>query len=185
METPPLAPVYLDNEPVPLPAEPRPRVAQVAAAAGKPPDRFAILRLDGPGGAVGVQVGPDEVLDRTLDPAQAIHLAAVARAAPVAAPAGGSRAFGQGPHGVEGLSPGVSGEGNEAGSLQSAYSRTGTDTAGPGMAEQEARRRMAAGLEDPFGKEGLSGKVDGEPSGLGATRPVRAHGDTDDGEPSA
>ncbi|MEA3203490.1 MAG: hypothetical protein QOI63_1165 [Thermoplasmata archaeon] len=205
MESPPLAPVYLDNEPVGLHDDPRPRVAAVLAASGRPPEHFAVLWRQDQEGDAGALIGLEEVLDRTEAPTVAIYLTTVA-------PETDADLEGE----VE-SGPGVSGEGNEAGSLQSAYSRTGTDTAGPGMIAQEAdaagfgsgagkgassgaresgkatpatpsaedgRSRMAAGLEDPFGKEGLSGKVD--KPGLGVTSPVRPRAASGTGsEPAA
>jgi hypothetical protein len=180
MESPRLAPVYLDDEPVALPDDPRPRVAVVLAAGGRRPEGVAVVLQQGRG--TGVRVGPDEVLVRTQEPTRPIYLTTMER--------GGVAQVAE--------APGVSGQGNAAGSLQSAYSRTGTDTAEPGMIGQEAQAdgfgsgagkgassgaresgkatpsRMAAGLEDPFGREGLNGKVDGAGgSVLGASRPVR------------
>ncbi|MCA1819237.1 MAG: hypothetical protein LC620_04170, partial [Halobacteriales archaeon] len=155
----------------------------------------------------GVLVGLQDVLDRTQEPTRPIYLTCVERGADldldVAEEATGPEAAR--------VIPGDSGppDGGEEedwiGSLGSPYARTGTDTAEPGMARQDAeqagfgsgagegtshgsresgkataaRSRMAAGLEDPFGREGLHGKApqpEGtpEPSGLGATRPVRA-----------
>lgn len=208
----PLAPVYLDNEPVALPGEARPQVAQVLAARGRSPDAVDVLLLDEWGADTGTRLDPEDVLDRTAA-VRPIYLTTFGRedagpdagsgegvpdlpgvgaaAARIGSGSGGASQFGQGrqpgeppprpPTPRETTAPGVSGQGNAAGSAQSAYSRTGTDTLGPGMIRQEApggfgsgtgkgtssgaresgkpapASRMAAGLEDPFGKEGLRG----------------------------
>lgn len=196
MESQPLAPVYLDNEPVRLSGEPRPRVAQVVAASGRAVGSVDVVLLASGDDEGGVLVDLNDVLDRTQEPTKAIHLTCVERggdldpAEDAAEPPVRPGAFSGPPPGGE--------------SLGSPYSRTGTDTAQPGMAQQDARQaglgggagegsgsqepgaptrsRMAAGLEDPFGREGLHGKAEHpdepepEPSGLGASRPVRAIG---------
>jgi hypothetical protein len=214
MADPPLAPVYVDSEPVMLMGDPRPAVAKAVAASGRNPARVRVRLQDREEGTA-IPLELEDVLDRTEVPTRPIYLTTVegdpdldapelaAKAARIGSGSGGASQFSVG--GGAGPGPGVSGQGNAAGSLQSAYSRTGTDTAGPGMLPQEgeagfgsgagkgtssgapqsgktapAPSRMAAGLEDPFGKEGLAGKADGtapappEPSGLGASRPVRA-----------
>ncbi|HUR64553.1 MAG TPA: hypothetical protein VM241_08745 [Candidatus Thermoplasmatota archaeon] len=220
--------MYLDNEPVGLLGDPRPQVAKVLAAGGHAFERVDVLLLEGRDDAKGIRLDPEDVLDRTEQPTRAIYLTIVERAgdgdgleldaaegvgavaARIGSGTGGASQFGQGNGPPLDLGPGVSGEGNERGGPQSAYSRTGTDTAEPGMTEQDAqaagfgsgagkgtssgaresgkpttgRSRMAAGLEDPFGKEGLTKPteaaqdpqpVDG-PSGLGASNPVRVVG---------
>lgn len=180
-----LAPVYLDNQPVRLMGDPSPQVAKVIAAMGKHPERFDVRRLDSPLDAPGNVVDLEDILDRTAEPTKPIYLTTVEKAS-----------------GLEGTTyesaetpsdaPGVSGQGNAAGSPQSAYSRTGTDTAEPGMvgdfgsgAAQGISSMTSAptpnALPDPanaespqavpalvgdFGKEGLHGKQGQGPTSL-------------------
>jgi hypothetical protein len=189
---PTLAPVYLDNQPVSLMGDPRPHVAKVVAAMGKHPERFDVRRLDSPTDSGNV-VDLEDVIDRTTEPTKAIYLTTVekggdleasdyesAQPSPTASPAGAT---------------GVSGQGNAAGSAQSAYSRTGTDTAEPGMVgdfgsgagKGISSMTPQSGKSDPtptaapsdpvppksvpalvgeFGKEGLHGKQGQGPSSL-------------------
>jgi hypothetical protein len=66
-----LAPVYLDDTRVTLQGDPRPKVAKILQAGGRPPD--ATVRLDARTGP-GRPIGADEVIDRTGTPSRAIHL---------------------------------------------------------------------------------------------------------------
>jgi len=203
--------VYLDDQPVGLADDPRPQVAQVLAASGRSPTSVKVRQLDSHEGHDSRQLALEEYLDRAAEPTRPIYLTTEAVTvdqspvdAPLVADAGlngparyagerASGAFGQGPEVLPGevsteapaASPGVSGEGNARGSLQSAYSRTGTDTAEPGMTEPRAGFGSGTGkgtssgaresgkssvpaasapaatavdLNGPFGREGLAGK---------------------------
>lgn len=194
MESPPLAPVYLDNERVRLRGAAHPRVREVVAASGRAADRFDVVLLrDGAAPDAGTLVGPDDVLDRTNEPTRPIYLTCVERDADLDLDVAEEGAEERRVH------PSYSGPPPGGESLGSPYARTGTDTAEPGMTGQEARQagfgsgagegtssgpresgkaipsapsarsRMAAGLEDPFGREGLHGKA---PPGR-ASRPSR------------
>jgi hypothetical protein len=211
MESPPLAPVYLDNQPVSLMGDPRPRVAKVVAASGRPAGSYDVVLLEDEADRSGVLVGLEDVLDRTQEPTRPIYLTCVERDADLDLDVAEEATEPTAARVIPGASgpPDRGGEEEEEwiGSLGSPYARTGTDTAEPGMARQDAeqagfgsgagegtshgsresgkataaRSRMAAGLEDPFGREGLHGKAPHpeetpEPSGLGAIRPVRAIG---------
>lgn len=177
-----LAPVYLDDRPVLLMGDPRPNVGKVMAASGKRTARAGVVRLPGPGDAQGVPMGLGDVLDRTEEPTVPIYLTTVE------------------PDSLPGAAEGIAdvasqfGQGRGPG-LGSAYGRTGTDTAGPGMPPQEGEaegfgsgagkatlpgaaaprqpaptppgERMAATLEGRFGREGFEGKA--EPEGTAAS----------------
>jgi hypothetical protein len=199
----PLAPVYLDDEPVSLLGDPRPQVSKVLAASGREAGQVRVRRLEDEQDHDGIAVALDAFLDRTTEPTKPIYLTtaeppttrgATGQGGAAASDAGlngpqqfvGDRAtgaFGQGPAAPLAEPPGVSGQGNARGSAQSAYSRTGTDTAQPGMATPAEDFGIGTGkgtssgaresgkptaeaapagplpsLEEPFGREGLHGK---------------------------
>jgi hypothetical protein len=66
-----LAPVYLNDTRVTLQGDPRPKVAKILQAGGRPSDA-RVLRFEGSN--PGPSLGPDEVIDRTGAPSRAIHL---------------------------------------------------------------------------------------------------------------
>jgi hypothetical protein len=63
-----LAPVYLDDTRVTLQGDPRPKVAKILQAGGRP-TTARVLRA-----GADRALSPDEVIDRTGDPAQPVHL---------------------------------------------------------------------------------------------------------------
>lgn len=67
-----LAPVYLDDTRVTLQGDPRPKVAKILQAGGRPTDA-RVVWLKGRSGQ-DRSLGPDEVIDRTGDPGQPVHL---------------------------------------------------------------------------------------------------------------
>jgi hypothetical protein len=60
-----LAPVYLDDARVQLQGDPRPKVAKIVAAGGKPSEHMRIVRLASLQDETGQTVGLDDVIDRS------------------------------------------------------------------------------------------------------------------------
>lgn len=94
MKIPTLATVYLDNEPVGLMGDPRPRVSKIVVAGGKQPGLVQVLRSGSPGDSHGKPVGLEDIIDRTVEPTVPIYLTCVTRLAkpPVATNVATSRA---------------------------------------------------------------------------------------------
>ena len=80
MKNPTLAPVYLDNEPVGLLRDPKPKVSKVVAASGQHPESFEIRRLRYAQDSKGETLALDFVIDRTEAPTQVIYLTCVDKA---------------------------------------------------------------------------------------------------------
>lgn len=74
LSSPTLAPIYLDNEPVPLADEPRPNVAQILAARGRQPEGLEVVRLRFMADAEGRPLRPDDTIDRTLQTSNPVYL---------------------------------------------------------------------------------------------------------------
>lgn len=130
-----LAPVYLDDTRVTLQGDPRPKVAKILQAGGRPTDARVVLQ-----GAAGQPraLGPDEVIDRTVGPSQPVHLR-TSQTAFAPAPANDEGVGGVGGQGsFQGATPGkvlVPGE-----ILRSTETRAAPAPAAPGTSsEQEAR----------------------------------------------
>ncbi len=80
VKLPTLATVYLDNEPVGLMGDPRPRVSKIVVAGGKRPELVQVLRARSANDPGGQPVGLEEVIDRTAEPTVAVYLTCVSRA---------------------------------------------------------------------------------------------------------
>lgn len=74
MKLPALATVYLDDQPVGLMGDPKPRVAKVVAAGGKRPGSVQVRRALTPDDAKGRVVQMDDIIDRTAVPTEPIYL---------------------------------------------------------------------------------------------------------------
>jgi hypothetical protein len=126
-----LAPVYLDDTRVTLQGDPRPKVAKILQAGGRPTDARIVLESAG-----GNPLGPDEVVDRTGDPSRPLHF----RTAPSSAPTPAAR-----PPGDEAIG-GAGGQGAFQSARPGRVQVPGeilrsTETRAPGTSsEQEARR---------------------------------------------
>lgn len=90
MKTPALSTVYLDHERIGLMGDPRPFVAKIVAAAGRPID-VQVMRTRAPDDMRGVPLQLDDIIDRTADPAKPIYLMSKPGAA-AASPAGAAEA---------------------------------------------------------------------------------------------
>lgn len=147
-----LAPVYLDETRVTLQGDPRPKVAKILQAGGRPPDA-AVLRSDTPSGP-GRPVGADDVIDRTGTPSRAIHLR-------TGKAAGGEALGGAGQEGaLQGARPGhvqVPGEilrGTESRSAPASPSSPSPPGGNPPAAQRFAESQSFA---DPVHKGGRGG----------------------------
>ncbi|HUR62226.1 MAG TPA: hypothetical protein VM286_07690 [Candidatus Thermoplasmatota archaeon] len=171
MTPPTLAPIYLDNQPVSLLGDPRPQVAKVVAAMGKHPERFDVRRLDSPAGS-GLLVDLEDILDRTAEPTKPIYLTTIEKETGLEDPGEGAAEV-AGPGTAPSTLPGVSGQGNSAGSAQSAYSRTGTDTAEPGMVGDfgSGAGKGISSMTPQSGKSTPSTPTPGLPAAAGPSAP--------------
>lgn len=93
------SPVYLDDVPITLMGnEARPRLSRIVQAGGKRPDDVVVRWLMSSSDPTGRVLDPQEIIDRTVEPTQAIYLWSVSR--PGRDPTAGSTA-------AEGVAPGV------------------------------------------------------------------------------
>ncbi len=74
MNTPALSPIFLDNEPVQMRGEPRPRVEAIIAASGKRPARLEVSWLKSKSGGQARPLRFEEIVDRTAHPTKPIYL---------------------------------------------------------------------------------------------------------------
>lgn len=74
MKTPALATVYLDNAPIGLMGDPKPRVSKIVAAGGKRPEDLQVLRALSATDLRGKPVQLEDIIDRTAEPARPIYL---------------------------------------------------------------------------------------------------------------
>ena len=74
-----LAPVFLDDQPVGLMGDPRPRVAKVVLAGGKRPESVRVLRGTSRDDKDAQPVALEDILDRTVEPTVPIYLRSIAK----------------------------------------------------------------------------------------------------------
>ncbi|MHB1261111.1 MAG: hypothetical protein ACYC2H_05285 [Thermoplasmatota archaeon] len=74
MKTQALATIYLDNAPIGLMGDPKPRVSKIIAASGKRPENLQVLRALSPTDLRGRPVQFDDIIDRTAEPTKPIYL---------------------------------------------------------------------------------------------------------------